>query len=602
MARNILSIRGSRGRRAASAIRGFAPLALLFAVVGVLPFFSALKDSFFHDFYGERGFAGLKNYAYILGDRAFAMSAGISLLWAFASTAISVLAGYQLAALLFESKRGFRLLYSILLIPWGVPAFIAVPVWRMLIHGAGGESLVSLLFGIRVNLLTDAGASFAAALFVDAWLNVPAAVFVLYGALRAMPKSAVEAARLDGAGRGVLSARVYIPQISGSLIAISALGFVKALKEFNVPFLFTAGGPPMLAGVTGRTVVGATTTLEVYLYDLFRASSDYGIPAAYATVMAAAILGLVGAAWALRPAIARLGAFRPLSSTPWLRRRPLPLEAGRDALLWMCRLALAGAVALSCALAVYALFWTAFSGLSSNYVDALIPRFFTPDNFRLIFTEDGLGRAFLNSLGVSAAAAIIIPFFILPAALALRSFPESGKSGVFAAVQSLSATGGMHSLIPLYALFRSLGLLDSYIPIVIVYLFHAAPFSLFTTSAFLGTLPPGLEEAARLEGASASTRFFRIILPLAMPAVATSAMMAFLAAWNGFLVPLLFLGDDSMYTIGIKLHSFVGSVASGSPAWNRFAAASIVNLAIVGLLFLRFRKPLSGTYLSEHVE
>ena len=169
-------------------------------------------------------------------------------------------------------------------------------------------------------------------------------------------------------------------------------------------------------------------------------------------------------------------------------------------------------------------------------------------------------------------------------------------------MQSLSATGGMHSLIPLYALFRSLGLLDSYVPVVIVYLFHAAPFSLFTTSAFLDKLPRGLEEAALLEGASASARFFRIVLPLAMPAVATSAMIAFLAAWNGFLVPLLFLGDDSMYTIGVKLHSFVGSLASGSPAWNRFAAASIVNLAIVGILFLRFRKPLAGNALSEHSE
>ncbi len=590
---------------------GLVPLALLFAVVGALPFFSALKDSFFHDFFGERSFAGFDNYSYILGDRAFAMSAGITLAWSVASTLLSVVLGYSLAALLFEARRGFRILYSILLVPWGVPAFIAVPVWRMLIHGAGGDSLLYFLFGIRVNLLTDPAASFAAALFVDAWLNVPAAVFVIYGALRKIPKGTIEAARIDGAGAGILSARVYFPQVAGSLLAVAALGFVKALKEFNVPFLLTAGGPPLLSGITGRTVVGATTTLEVYLYDLFRASDDYGIPAAYAAVLAAAILCIVAAAVALRFAFARSARSGSIGGPAKSRLSPRAFPAAalsalagrfRDLVLQSFRLALAGLVALSSALAVYAVLWLSFSGLSSTYIDAAIPRFFTADNFRLIFAEDGLGRAFLNTLGVSAVSAFLISFFVLPAAFRLRSFSAGRKAGIFAGIQALGAAGGMHSLIPLYVLFRSLGLLESYIPIVIVYLFHAAPFSLFTTSAFLEKLPSGLEEAAELEGASAFTRFFRIVLPLAMPAVATSAMIAFLAAWNGFLVPLLFLGDDSMYTIGVKLHSYVGSVASGSPAWNRFAAASIVNLAIVGILFLRFRSPLSANYMAEHDE
>lgn len=79
-------------------------------------------------------------------------------------------------------------------------------------------------------------------------------------------------------------------------------------------------------------------------------------------------------------------------------------------------------------------------------------------------------------------------------------------------------------------------------------------------------------------------------------------MLAFLAAWNGFLAPLIFLDDDTKYTIAIRLHSYVGSIASGAPKWNRFAAASLVNVAIVAVLFWRFKKPLSRTALADHGE
>ena len=265
-------------------------------------------------------------------------------------------------------------------------------------------------------------------------------------------------------------------------------------------------------------------------------------------------------------------------------------DAAWTALRWT----LALLSAASAVLAAYALAWTSLSRLSSNYVDAFLPRFFTLRNYLEIFTRDGIWRPFLNTLGVSLATAALMPLVVMPAALRLRSARSATKAGLFALAQALGTAGGMHSLVPLYAVFRSLGLVDSYLPIVLVYLFHAAPFSLFTTSAFLEGLPPGLEEAAELEGAGPAARLFRVTLPLALPAVATCAMTAFLAAWNGFLVPLLFLSDDAKYTIGIRLHAYVGSVASGSPLWNRFSAASIVNLALIGLVFLRFRSPLSS--------
>jgi len=160
-------------------------------------------------------------------------------------------------------------------------------------------------------------------------------------------------------------------------------------------------------------------------------------------------------------------------------------------------------------------------------------------------------------------------------------------------------TGGIHSLIPLFILFRILGLLGGYVPLVTVYLFHALPFSLFTLKTFLDRLPPSYEEEAALEGMKPLSYILRIIAPLAAPALAAAMMTAFISAWNGFLVPLVFLTDDRLYTIGVKLHSYVGSVASGNPRWNIFAAASVVNMIFVGLLLWRFKNPLRQNDLAE---
>jgi multiple sugar transport system permease protein len=91
----------------------------------------------------------------------------------------------------------------------------------------------------------------------------------------------------------------------------------------------------------------------------------------------------------------------------------------------------------------------------------------------------------------------------------------------------------------------------------------------------------------------------RILAPLSRPVITTSVMVAFLAAWNGFMAPLLILSDDTKYTISVKLFSFVGSIASGTPKWNLFAAASIINGLIIMLLFLRFRRPVQATDLEE---
>ena len=609
MSHNVLT---RRGRRGPGFGWGLVPLLAIVLLVGALPYLAALRDSFVHDIYGERSPAGLANYRFLFQDRALLLSASVTVAWAVLEASLATALGWALALILFESKRSAALIYAAILVPWGIPTYIGVPIWRMLIHGAGGDSILFHLTGLHVNLLTDPFSSFCAALFVAAWMGAPGATFVFYGALRKLPAHAIEAARLDGAGRAALSRLIYRPLVKGSLVAVFAFEFVKAFKEFQVPFLMTAGGPPLLAGITDRTIVGATTTLEIYLYDLFQGQDDWGLAAAYATVAGAVLAILTGLAFlasrvaanrarAREEALHEGGVAGPGRRSPaWLRRAAGFGNGRLGDLVSVLGRGIVGAGAVASGLLVlFALFHMAFSGLSTTYVDSFLPRFFSADNFRAIFAEDGVGRSFLNTLGVSLVTAVLVPLIVFPAAMRLRSAGPGMRAALFAGLQALGSAGGMHSLVPLYALARRLGLTDSYIPVVAVYLFHALPFALFTTTAWLDSLPGSLEEYAELEGASRSRVFFGILFPLSLPVIATSAMTAFITAWNGFLAPLLFLDDDAKYTIGIRLYTYVGSVASGNPQWNRFAAASVVNLAIVGIVLWRLKGPLGKAPLSE---
>jgi len=582
------------GMKAASlprtAMLASLPLALLVLSAGILPFASAVRSSLYHDLWGDISWAGLSNFRLLFEDRSFVLTLGITLAWAVLSVLLTVFLGFALACALLKAKGFFKVLYLALLVPWGVPSFISVPLWRMILHGSGGKSLFAALFGLEINLLTDPLAGFFAALAVDVWLGIPLVAFAAYAALGASEQSAIEAARLDGAGSWDIARWIWAPQARTTLLVLGALEFVKSFKEFSVPFLMTAGGPPFLGGITEKNIVGATTTLEIFLYDAFRNQNDYGVPSAYAVVVGILVIALVGFWFWFRNRVTTKD-----RGTTSPRPGGAPADKVWEALLTILPII----VVASSLLVIYAVLWLAFSDLSAVYIDGILPRFLSLRPFAVVLGEDGIARYFLNTMIVAGLTAVIIPLVAMPAAWALSRAGAARSAKAFAFIEGIGMTGGIHSLIPLYVLFRVTGLLGGYTPIVIVYLFHAVPFSLFTLKAFLDRIPPSFEEAARLEGMGTIAYMLRVLVPLGAPALAAAMMAAFISAWNGFLVPLVFLTDDRLYTIGIKLHGYVGSVASGNPRWNLFAAASIINMLLIGALLWKFKEPLRRQRLAE---
>ena len=184
----------------------------------------------------------------------------------------------------------------------------------------------------------------------------------------------------------------------------------------------------------------------------------------------------------------------------------------------------------------------------------------------------------LNVVGAVASSAIV--------AYGFARIPFRGSKVLFFVMLATMALPGQATMVPVFALFRFLGWYGTTLPLVVPS-FFGAPFYIFLLVQFFRTLPEEMVESARLDGAGEWTIFTRLVLPLAKSALATCALFQFVATWNDFFGPLLYLDDPKTYTLGYGLQQ-LQSAFGGHPA--QLMAATLVFTLPVILLFLFAQK------------
>ena len=230
------------------------------------------------------------------------------------------------------------------------------------------------------------------------------------------------------------------------------------------------------------------------------------------------------------------------------------------------------------------IFWIAFSKGDSTVPTSFFPVNPTLENFTLLFTQEQIHFNFLNSLLVSLGSATICVLLTTLAAYAFSRYYFTGKKEVMVGVFTLKMFTGILTLIPFYLIMYNFGLIDSYFGVVLAYSTHTIPLALWLIKGYIDSIPKELDESASLMGNSKLRVLRKIILPLAGPAIAITFLLNFLRAWNGFLLAFVLLQTPTKYTLPIKLYTFIGSIESSSPQWGLFAAASI--LVIIPLLIV----------------
>ena len=255
---------------------------------------------------------------------------------------------------------------------------------------------------------------------------------------------------------------------------------------------------------------------------------------------------------------------------------------------------------------VYPILWVitlAFSGQQSlaiadvpadpTFLDRLRavipwPEQFSWANFTSVMTDQPFARWLLNSVVVAAATTVVGVFLATTAGYAFSRFRFPGRrTGLMSFLVSQMFPGTL-MLIPLYIIIvQWLGLGSTWIGLILVYATIAIPFCVWMLKGYFDTIPLELEESARIDGATPAQIFLRIILPLAKPAVAVTALFSFMTGWNEFILAATLMDKENMYTAPVGLRFFVGGY---SEQWGYFAAGSIIVAIPVVLLFLFLQK------------
>jgi ABC-type glycerol-3-phosphate transport system permease component len=237
------------------------------------------------------------------------------------------------------------------------------------------------------------------------------------------------------------------------------------------------------------------------------------------------------------------------------------------------------------------LFWAISSSFKPDYQVLEFPPRWIPDPFRWQNYPEALtyipfGRYTLNTLVIALLA---ITGNILSCTLVAYGFARlraPGKSFFFVLMLSTMMLVDPVRIIPMYIEFNALGWIDTIKPLVVP-AFFGSPFYIFLLRQFFLSIPRELEDAALIDGANRLQILWRIILPLARPAIAAIAIFNFQGVWNDFLPPLIFLHDHSKFTISLGLNFFRSSY---DVHWGYLMAASLVAMLPMVIVFFLAQK------------
>jgi multiple sugar transport system permease protein len=269
--------------------------------------------------------------------------------------------------------------------------------------------------------------------------------------------------------------------------------------------------------------------------------------------------------------------------------RRSPISPGRAAVLAVLIL---GALVM-----IVPFLWLLSTSLKEQRQIFLYPPQWIPDpvrwqNYPEALTQLPFGRYTLNTLLITAITMVGV---LLTSSLAAYGFARlrfPGRDLIFMVLLSTLMLPYAVIMIPQYIMFKYLGWIDTYLPLVVPPYFGGGIFNIFLLRQFFRTIPVDMTDAARIDGASDLRIYAQIMLPLAGPALAVVAIFTFINSWNDFLGPLIFLSSQDKYTIALGLSTFKGLY---NTQWQYLMAASTVMIVpIIVLFFLTQRYFVQG--------
>jgi multiple sugar transport system permease protein len=254
---------------------------------------------------------------------------------------------------------------------------------------------------------------------------------------------------------------------------------------------------------------------------------------------------------------------------------------------WLRNLAAHGAILLFLALFMLPILWMLSTSLKPDdelFTEEIrwIPQRIAWENYQNALTTFPFWLYLRNTLIIAVLTAVGTVLSCLPPAYAFARMRWKGRNFWFWAMLSTLMLPPQVTLLPVFLLFRWLGWVDTFLPLIVP-AFLGNAFLIFMLRQFFITLPQELIDAAKLDGCSEWTILWRLVAPMSKPAVATVALFSFVWAWTDFMGPLIYLNDSSKFTLAVGLQYFLGRHGE---QWNLLMAAAAVVTAPLVVLFL----------------
>ena len=255
----------------------------------------------------------------------------------------------------------------------------------------------------------------------------------------------------------------------------------------------------------------------------------------------------------------------------------------------------AGFALLVTVITVYTLFpfyWAVVSSLkqgSAIFEVEAWPRQPAWHNYALVFTEQPFGRNLLNSALVATSVVLVSLVLAITASFALARIHFRGRTLLMLMILAVSMFPQIAVLSGMYELIRALGLYNTLPALTLSYMIFTLPFTVWVMTTFMRELPKELEEAAVVDGATPWMICFNVFLPLLKPALVTTGLLAFIAAWNEFLFALTFTLSPEARTVPVAIGLISGASQFESP-WGLIMAASVIVTVPLIVLVLIFQR------------
>ena len=268
-----------------------------------------------------------------------------------------------------------------------------------------------------------------------------------------------------------------------------------------------------------------------------------------------------------------------------------PSGRRRSRVLWALASALIIAYALVPVLWIISLSFKAGDDINNQ---RFWPSDLSLENYRIVLSSDLFLTALRNSAGIAAIATTISVVIATLAAYAVARLEFPGKRILLGTALAITVFPIISIATPLFNLWRTIGLYDTWLGLIIPYLSFSIPLSVYVLSAFFREIPWEMEQAAQVDGATAWQAFRKVIVPLAAPGVFTAAILTFFAIWNDFVFGITLTSTEAARPVPAALAFFSGASQFSQPTAPIAAASVLVTIPVIVLVLLFQQKIVAG--------